>query len=464
MQREFYGYSWTQWIVILVCYGVFFFFGGIEASQSIYYSLIKTELEIPYKIQGWLVSMGSYSFIIGSPIVGYIMTQIDVKPVIVTAFLCYLLAYVLLYYFKNLWVVFVSLFIEGLGGVMLDVGMNTLSTVIFVVRRGVMMNSLHFFYGLGSAVGPTYSSFVYSLLHQGSKGIFLGLMIPAGLGFIFTITTRLSLNQPEREEVSIAAQEDDNQGDQKVEEISAETRGNTDQVDLSMQSTQTHHNNKDELTIWKAFITPMVWLLGISMGAVYAIESVTVNWAPLYLKEMFGMNPEEEGTHFISLFFIYYTVARLLIGFIIDWLGDVTSMLVFNLLLIILYLIGFGFKRNGVWILAFSGFLISPFYPTSITVPMEVFGNEAKNTISVILCLALIVNALIQVVIGYVNEYLGPQWGYPLMSFAMCFLMILCMVITQWWLKKHNGNKTENQVPSEIQVVVPNTNEIKQTI
>ena len=76
MQREFYGYSWTQWIVILVCYGVFFFFGGIEASQSIYYSLIKTELEIPYKIQGWLVSMGSYSFIIGSPIVGYIMTQI----------------------------------------------------------------------------------------------------------------------------------------------------------------------------------------------------------------------------------------------------------------------------------------------------------------------------------------------------------------------------------------------------
>lgn len=120
------------------------------------------------------------------------------------------------------------------------------------------MNSLHFFYGLGSAVGPTYSSFVYSLLHQGYKGIFLGLMIPAGLGFIFTITTRLSLNQPEREEVSIAAQEDDNQGDQKVEEISAETRGNTDQVDLSMQSTQTHHNNKDELTIWKAFITPMV--------------------------------------------------------------------------------------------------------------------------------------------------------------------------------------------------------------
>ena len=197
------------------------------------------------------------------------------------------------------------------------------------------------------------------------------------------------------------------------------------------------------------------------MGAVYAIESVTVNWAPLYLKELFGMSPEEEGTHFISLFFIFYTVARLLIGFIIDWLGDVTSMLTFNLLLIVLYLIGFGLKRNGVWILAFSGFLISPFYPTSITVPMEVFGNEAKNTISVILCLALIVNALIQVIIGYVNEYLGPQWGYPLMSFAMCFLMIVCMVIAQWWLKTRTSKKAENQTSPEVRVIVQDTNNIQ---
>lgn len=443
VRGEFYGYPWTQWAVFLVCYGVFFFFGGIEASESIYYSLMKTELEIPYKVQGWLVSMGSYSFIIGSPIVGYLMTLTDVKPILVIAFLCYLAAYVMLYNFKNLWVVFISLFIEGLGGVMLDVGMNTLSTVIFVLHRGVMMNSLHFFYGLGSAVGPTYSSFVYSLLHRGYKGIFLGLMIPAGLGFMFTLITRLSLNRSEQELKAVLSEKD--------------AQGAKEQASLSEHPTQKKEQSKDELTIWKAFITPMVWLLGLSMGAVYAIESVTVNWAPLYLKEMFGMNPEEEGTRFVSLFFVYYTAARLLIGFIVDWLGDTKSMLLFNVLLIGLYVVGFGLKRNGVWILAFSGFLISPFYPTSITVPMEVFGKEAKNSISVILCLALIVNALIQVIIGYVNEYLGPQWGYPLMSLAMCLVMILCMIITQWWLKRRSCDcvsKVDNQAISDSQVVV----------
>ena len=62
--KLYYDYTLTQWIVFIVCYGVFFFFGGIESSESIYYSLMKSELQIPYRIQGWLVSMGSYSFIL----------------------------------------------------------------------------------------------------------------------------------------------------------------------------------------------------------------------------------------------------------------------------------------------------------------------------------------------------------------------------------------------------------------
>ena len=179
----------------------------------------------------------------------------------------------------------------------------------------------------------------------------------------------------------------------------------------------------------------MVWLLGLNMGAVYGIESVTVNWGPLYLKEKFGMLPEREGTRFVSLFYVFYTLARLVTGFAVDWLGDALGMLVFNVLLVLLYAVAFALQRRGVWLLAFSGFLISPFYPTSITVPMEVFGADAKNTISVILCIALVVNALIQVVIGYVDEYVGPQWGYPLLSLSMCALMILCMVVTQVYLK-----------------------------
>ena len=143
--KLYYDYTLTQWIVFIVCYGVFFFFGGIESSESIYYSLMKSELQIPYRIQGWLVSMGSYSFILGSPFVGYLMTLVDVKPILILGFSFYIVAYLLLYFFKRLWIVFVSLFIEGIGAVLLDVGMNTLSTVLFPKHRGVMMNSLHFF-------------------------------------------------------------------------------------------------------------------------------------------------------------------------------------------------------------------------------------------------------------------------------------------------------------------------------
>lgn len=452
--KLYYDYTLVQWVVFIVCYGVFFFFGAIESSESIYYSLMKSELEIPYRIQGWLVSMGSYSFILGSPIVGYLMTLVDVKPILILGFSFYIAAYLLLYFFKQLGIVFVSLFIEGIGAVLLDVGMNTLSTVLFPKHRGVMMNSLHFFYGAGCVLGPAYSSRIFLVLKQGYRGIFLGLIAFAVIGFLLTVFTRLSLRVDSSAERLI---EEEVVGDVEsvkvVDDVeSVKVAGNTesmkvtDVVDSSSPSVQTEStakplpaneqpSEKTPLTLWRSFITPMVWLLGVNMGAVYGIESVTVNWGPLYLKEKFGMLPEHEGTRFVSLFYVFYTLARLVTGFAVDWLGDALGMLAFNVLLVLLYIVAFSLQRRGVWLLAFSGFLISPFYPTSITVPMEVFGGDTKNTISVILCIALVVNALIQVVIGYVDEYVGPQWGYPLLSLSMCAVMILCMIVTQLYLK-----------------------------
>ena len=43
----------------------------------------------------------------------------------------------------------------------------------------------------------------------------------------------------------------------------------------------------------------------------------------------------------------------------------------------------------------------------------------------------------IQVVIGYVNEYIGYQWGYRILSIAMSVLMILCILSIQLYLKNH---------------------------
>ena len=111
-ERQWYGYNSYQWFTFIVCYGIFFFFGGIEASESVYYSLMKLELDIPYKVQGWLTSMSSYSFIVISPIVGYLMTYVDVKPILITSFACYFIAYMVLYNTTSVWAIFVALFIE----------------------------------------------------------------------------------------------------------------------------------------------------------------------------------------------------------------------------------------------------------------------------------------------------------------------------------------------------------------
>ena len=497
-EKRFYGYTKREWLRLFICYLVFLFFGGIEASEGVYYALMKEELEIPYKIQGYIVSMGSWSFIIGAPIVGYLMTVFDVKPIIVGAFVAYFVGYSILYFSKQLWPVFIALFIEGLGGVLLDVGMNTLSTDIFTYHRGVMMNYLHFFYGLGSAIGPTYSNFIKDSLNMGYRGVFVGLAIPIIIGFFFTLFSKLSLKQAQQElkdtkvvEVEVTPSPITKTSDVKPEDKvkaevstlpttiqsvptgvveptttiqsvptgvinvivegesaptepveSTEPTESTQPVESteSSQSTQptesTTHKQSDSVLMWKNFLSPLIWLLGLNMGAVYAIESVTVNWGPLYLKDVFGVS-DSNASSFLSLFYVFYTVARLFTGYVVDYLGDMNSVIAFNIVLIIFYIICFLIGRPAIWVLSFSGFIISPFYPTAITVPMEVLGKEADKAISVILCIALIVNWVIQVVIGYVNEYIGYQWGYRILSIAMSVLMILCILSIQLYLKNH---------------------------
>ena len=465
--KSFYGYTKGEWVSLVVGYFIFFVFGAVEASEGVYYGLMKTELEIPYNIQGYLVSAGSWSFIIGSPLLGILMSYTDVKPILVGAFVSYFVAYCILYNVSVLWVVFILLFIEGLGGVGLDVGMNTLSTVLFSSHRGVMMSYLHFFYGMGSMVGPEYASIMLSFWDRGYRGIFLGLMIPVVLGVVVTLLSHLSLKEKEplpAKEGSIKESSVDS-ADKGAKSALSSSLDSEVQVQAQVQTqdqtqSQTQANNpKAELpsskadslsveienspvpayshsSVWKSFLSPMVWILGLNMGAVYAIESITVNWGPLYLHDLYGMKIEEEGSRFLSLFYLFYTVTRLGVGFIIDFFGDITSMIGFNVVLIVLYLVAFSLGQKGVWLLAGSGLLISPFYPTSITVPMQVFGENAQNTISVILCIACMVNLLIQVPMGHINNSFGAAWGYRILAIAMCVMMIVCLSIANYSLRR----------------------------
>ena len=86
-EKKVFDYTKAQWMTLIVCYCIYFVFGGIESSQGVYYSVMKKELAIPYNVQGFLVSMTSWSFILTSPIIGYGMSFTDVKPIVIAVLL-----------------------------------------------------------------------------------------------------------------------------------------------------------------------------------------------------------------------------------------------------------------------------------------------------------------------------------------------------------------------------------------
>lgn len=409
-KETYFGYTLKELWSCVICYCVFISFGGFDASKSIYFPLIQDYYHLQYDYQGMLVFASCTGYTVFSLFVGYISVKLGIKPTLGIGLLIVLCAATLICLVPNIWVLLTCLVCSGIGQVFLDVGTNTWATMIFNSHKAVMMNLLHCFYGFGASIGPIFTGFISRHLHFDYRGVFVGIIALVLFALLMVLFSPKDKKEAVKEE-----------------------------------------SEQQPINICSALCNPVVILLGIAQGCIAGTENITMNWGPIYLRDVYDWDTETKGAQFVSIFFLGYTLSRLVSGFIIDKVGEVNSVLIYATLLILVYVLGFCIHSVGPYILMLSGVFIAPLFPTTLTVAMIYFGEQCSKITCVLFFVYMIFSQTMQYLVGVINRYVGIQWGYPL---VVVLMMIVFMNITIVKMKLKKREK-EQLLPSEVSVGMP---------
>ena len=262
-----------------------------------------------------------------------------------------------------------------------------------------MMNLLHFMYGVGAIVSPKVTGFITNP----SGANFLWQYI-----YLFTIPLILIFFIP-----SIFTRFPDLE------------HNKNDKADSNDQ------NSSFKNSFLIALKTPAVWAFGIILGMMISLEMSSSTWGGLYFQDLYGMDPSTKGANFISTFYIFFTISRLVSGFLIEKIGYMRSLFGAIIIGIIIYIISFSLGAAGIYILPFQGFLFSIFWPTLLAVGIVYFGKDAPLMTSAIIAIAGLVNSGINYIMSRFNTWFGTGWGFRSCLLFAVVLLILLLVLNQ---------------------------------
>ncbi|GHU04962.1 hypothetical protein FACS1894147_10620 [Spirochaetia bacterium] len=371
--------------VLFVIYGNMILYGFIQSMRGIALPLLKNELGFSYSRQGLILLLISVVLVLACLSAGAFISRLGFKKALALGFLAVMLGMGVFFFADSFWAAAGVFLIIQVGLSYFEIGINGMGSKFFTAKAGLMMNLLHFCYGIGAIAGPRFAGFISALPHAGTRYIY-----PAGIPFIFIMMVVTMLIRFPREH---------------AESIEAAPK---------------------KITFSNALRQPLVWGFGIILGLSGTVETGFVNWSVLYLQDVYHFDPALGGAAFMSFYFILYTAARLLGGLFIEKIGYTGSLLLAAVSVFVILAAGFVLGERGIWILPFSGIFIAVFWPTMLAVNISVFKENAQVVSSAMLPIAFTLSGLSQYGIGLVNRFAGPAWG-----FRSCLVasLLLCAAI-----------------------------------
>jgi fucose permease len=131
-----------------------------------------------------------------------------------------------------------------------------------------------------------------------------------------------------------------------------------------------------------------------------------------------------------------FTISRLVSGFLIERIGYMKSLIGAAGITAVIFALGFCLGARGIMILPAVGFFIAIMWPTTMAVAIGFFGRDAAVMSSAIIVLGGAINALMQLLIGLTNRYLGAAWGY-----RSCLVYALLLIGVLLFLRQRIGRK-----------------------
>ncbi len=343
---------------------------------------------------GWLFLISSLCYMISSFASGYIIKATHQKTVLIGGASIVSIGILTVALAPNVVFFFGAMLLINIGVAAMGLAINTAIPLMQVKNKAVLMNAVHFLYGVGATVTQKTTGTLLSI-NWTFKSIYIGIAVL----FVLLILITWKAAIPE---------------------------------EPAHKKIKTHFNKGQKRVLA---------LFSIALGLYVVGELQTGNWFINYLKTSYGVN-ENSAANFTTIFFLLFSIGRLLGGFVVVKIGYLRSVYISITIASVLYLIGLGMGYGGAWLIAVSGIFFAIAYPTAMLAISTLFKGSITQASGIVITFSAGVNMLVSLLVGVVADKINiyvAMYIMPICMLASAALFIYIAVKGQDLVKNTDG-------------------------
>nr|WP_308640051.1 MFS transporter [Paenibacillus silvisoli] len=320
---------------------------------------------------GTLLSLNALGYLLACSFTAFLARKWGVKLVTIGAFAIMAVSGILIY-FSHYYAMFSSsYFFMYIGNGMLEIGLAILAARIFVRNTGMMMNMSHGFYGLSSTVAPLIATGLMEVTINGHtldwRGMYLIMLLTSIVPILFALFSRF----PEEE-----------------------------------------GKHEERLPFRALMKDPVIWLMVCILTFGVVSELAVGGWLVNFLEKAYAWDTVT-ASGMLSVFFLCFALARLVLGPLTDKIGFILSLILFSGFTALCTFAAILGGEQYAFLFAAAGVGIAIIYPTVMAFIARRYPNGSDTAITFIVTImgigSVIGNYVIGGVIDIVEGYVGAD-------------------------------------------------------
>lgn len=366
-----------------------------ENSKGILIPTYKEEFGVGDTWIGIFLLLSSFSYVVFTHFAGNHVSKHGQKKTIILGMVISSTGFLITSFVSEFWQ-FMAMYVYITAGIsFIIISLNTLVPLLRVAYISVVMNTLHFFYGVGATITQKMTG-VLLKYGIGWREIFVGF----ALIYLVGILAYIFVDQPK------ALEDHDPHG--KI----------------------------------KAYEQPLILLFGIALGFYVTAEMQTANWLVNYLGEMYQYT-EDEAAFYTGIFFISLAAGRLFGGYVLEKIGYMKGIIASLALAFVFYTVGL-VNEQLLILVALSGLFFAIIYPTVVLVVQDTF----KGSVSIVLARVTMIASAISMVFGFLLGLLNDLIGVKLSIYIIpgsLFASLAFVMIISGYIRVVNEKRLEGE-------------------
>ena len=318
---------------------------------------------------GTLLSLNALGYLIACSFTAYLTKIWGIKWVTVAAFAAMAVSGILIFFSHYYPMFSTSYFLMYIGNGMLEIGLAILSARIFVKNTGMMMNMTHGFYGLSSTVAPLIATGLMKVTIAGHTLDWRGMYLVMLLSSVIPIVIALFSTFP---------------GD-----------------DIS---------HEDRIPLKALLKDRVLWLMVLVLTFGVVSELAVGGWLVNFLEKAYSWDTVN-ASGMLSIFFLCFSLARLLLGPLTDRIGFVLSLIIFSGLSALCTFAAILGGESVAFLFAASGIGIAMIYPTVMAFIAKRYPKGSDTAITFTVTLMGLGSVIGNYLIGGVTELVKRMVG-----------------------------------------------------